>query len=594
MREIALLIPPLLPLCLLALALTFPLLQRLFPRAVTALSQTSFPIAPLGLGLAILSFLVLLLSLWATGRSHPNLIGGLLPWNDAAGYFYGANALLDSGEFTSWSQRRPIYTSLLAGFLSLTGRDFQLALLVQGTFAGAIAFFVARTASLKLGIAAGFLVFALLFSFAQEHAPLTMTENAGFFFGALGIAFLWLGAEKPHAGWFAAAGLFLTFGLLARAGAFFVIPLLFLAIGFAYRDQWRVALRYALGFLTGAGLAVLLNQAMYWFAGDNTNMPNANFSYVLYGLAAGGKGWQQIYVDHPTIFHGGEGIVAKTIYALAFERIVENPFDFLAAYAQKLPHSILVLFDYLPSFFHVRRLFAVFWLVGLFVAFRNRREPYALFLLAAAAGVVLSGPFLADVGSRIYAATITLDALLAGLGFSAIVAWLEKATPQETSISNTETGLPAQLIGTATILFGLTFSGVFLFPNPTAKALPKLTCNQTEIPIMLRLGSESPLIALRAKPSFTLFPPQVSHGDFAGLLPPGTHLREKLGQLPPETTLIYGYAKKTMGRGKPVWIAWRTETLPERGSLVGFCLKPGHHPLLGEDFREPASVRVLE
>jgi len=599
MRDIALLIPTWLPLCLLLLALALPLQQLLFPQPPAATPRASaFPVASLGLLLAILSILAVLLSLWASGRSHPNLIGGSLPWNDAAGYFHGANALLDSGELTSWSQRRPIYTSLLAGFLALSGRDLQIALLLQGALVGAVAFFTARVATRQMGVVAGLLVFALLFSFAHEYAPITMTENAGFLFGALGIAFLWMAIEKKHAGWFAVAGLLLMTGLMARAGAFLVIPFLFLAIGIAFRHQRRTAITCALGFLAGVLLAVLLNQAIYWYAGSSVNMPFSNFSYTLYGLAVGGKGWQQIYTDYPAIFQSGEGIASQKIYMLAFEHMLETPLDFVIGYVKGLPHTAQVLFGFVPYSLPVPKPFAIFfillWLTGLWVAFHNRRQPHALFLLAATAGAVLSSPFLADVDSRIYAATIPFDAFLVCLGFSTIAAWRMRKQKRKPPIPAATPGLSAQLIGMAGILLALTLAGTFLFPKLKAEALPGLTCGKAEIPIVLRLGSESPLVALRANPPLTFFPPQPRHQDFTTLLRPDVHLWEKLKQLPPETILIEGYEKQRKGHGGSAWIAWQTEDLPPRGSLVGFCLKPGPHPLLGPVFHEPESVRVLE
>ena len=466
MRELAIQIPILLPLCLILLAFALPFLTA-FPTQHWARSPRTTGLGPtLDLGLAILAFVAVLFSYWASGRSHHVLLGSLLPWNDAIGYFFGAHHLLDSGELSAWSHRRPLYTSLLAGFLSLGGRDLQLALLVQTVLTGAVAFFAAQAAAARMGPAAGFLIFALLLAFAGEYAPATMTENAGFLFGALGIALLWLKAERRSPAWFAAAGFLLMLGLLARAGAFFVIPFLLLWAWSAFRDDQRAALRCTLALLGGALLAVLLNQGIYWYAGTGDNVPFSNFSYTFYGLAVGGKGWLQVYADYP------EGMTTYKMFALAFEKIAENPFNIVIGYVRNLPHSTLRLFDYAPAFLPVRPLLGIFWLAGLFVAFRRRREPLALFLLMATAGIVLSGPFLSDVGSRIFAATIPIDAYLAGLGFSAILARLSRSPKPTEPASTTPSGLSAQLIGTGSVLVLLTLAGSFILPRPQVGTLP--------------------------------------------------------------------------------------------------------------------------
>ena len=114
------------------------------------------------------------------------------------------------------------------------------------------------------------------------------------------------------------------------------------------------------------------------------------------------------------------------------------------------------------------------------------------------------------------------------------------------------------------------------------------------MPAVLRLGDESPLFALRLQPPFTLFPPVVRHGDFVSLIDRAVHLREALKQLPPETVVIAGYARKESGAGNVTWMTWKTKRLPPRGSLVGFCLKPGTNHPLGAAFREPSRMQVLK
>ncbi|MCE2510467.1 MAG: hypothetical protein J4G10_05755 [Alphaproteobacteria bacterium] len=589
MHDILVHFPTLLFLCLIPLAAALPFLKA-FPAQPAP--PTSGLLAGLGLALAIAAFLAVVLSGWAVGRSQTNLLGGLIPWSDATGYFRGAHSMLDNGELLSWSQRRPLYTLLLAGFFALGERDVQIALLLQAALVGAVAFLVARAVSFRMGMAAGLFVFALLFAYAREYAPILLSENAGFLFGALGIALLWLGAEKPRCSWLLAGSLLLSLGLMARAGAFLIIPFLLLWAWLAFRQERRVALRAPLAVLGGVVAAALLHQAIYWLSGDATNPPLSNFSYVLYGLAAGGKGWKQIYLDHPDIFQGGEGAFSQIIYALAFERIATNPFDFIFAYVKKLPHSVYFLFDYTLSFLHIKRLFALLWLAGLLVAFRRRREPQALLLVVTVPGIVLSGPFLADVGSRIYAATVAFDAYLAGLGFTAMVGWLSRKRSQIVPASASP--LAAQLAVTAGILVALTLSSLYPLLRSKDRVPATFACTGEKIPAAFRLGSESPVLALRTSPPFTLFPPQAPHAGFASQFNSRIYLPETLKLASPDTAFITAYVREPEGKSTTLQIAWKTETLPPRGSWVGFCLKEDFHPVLGRPFRVPARVEMLK
>ena len=80
--------------------------------------------------------------------------------------------------------------------------------------------------------------------------------------------------------------------------------------------------------------------------------------------------------------------------------------------------------------------------------------------------------------------------------------------------------------------------------------------------------------------------------ELAQAFAPGreVHLHEKLKQLPSDSVLITGPARAGPMEGNAVRIVWQTESLPKRGSRIGFCLKPGFHPILGRPFREPAKA----
>ena len=73
--------------------------------------------------IAVILFISSVLAAWYSSNSNHVSLGGLLPWNDANGYFSCAYSLLDSWEISTFCQRRPIYSFYLA---TLTGIKYNL------------------------------------------------------------------------------------------------------------------------------------------------------------------------------------------------------------------------------------------------------------------------------------------------------------------------------------------------------------------------------------------------------------------------------------------------------------------------------------
>ena len=62
-----------------------------------------------------------LFGFWLAGRTHSNAIAGLLPWNDAAGYYGRALQILDGEGVSPFCEGRPIYLLYLAGLIRFGG-----------------------------------------------------------------------------------------------------------------------------------------------------------------------------------------------------------------------------------------------------------------------------------------------------------------------------------------------------------------------------------------------------------------------------------------------------------------------------------------
>src|SRR5215211_2539431 len=81
--------------------------------------------------LVLALFSVPLIYKWQTAGYYGYLIGGLLPWSDAQGYYSGAYQLIYYGQLNSWATRRPLFGAFLAVLLSLTGQNLQITLAIM-------------------------------------------------------------------------------------------------------------------------------------------------------------------------------------------------------------------------------------------------------------------------------------------------------------------------------------------------------------------------------------------------------------------------------------------------------------------------------
>jgi hypothetical protein len=157
-------------------------------------------------------------------------------------------------------------------------------------------------------------------------------------------------------------------------------------------------------------------------------MAHSNFSFTLYGLAVGGKGWLQIYSDHPEIrAMSSERIAAQYMYELAMQAIVTNPKLFISAYLQGLVDYWLHFFQFIEEIkpqghegdisdiklVPLFKVLSVLAIIGWVVRARDRRMQQLLFVMV---GVFVSAPFLSEGGARVFAATMPYIAVCPAMG----------------------------------------------------------------------------------------------------------------------------------------------------------------------------------
>lgn len=450
------------------------------------------------LTVTLLLFGLPLSGLWRSGASEPFIIGGLLPFSDAASYYSDALRVVEGFRFSAFSARRPLFPALLTVLLAVTGQNLVISIAILGALIAIVCYLAAREMQLSMGSmpAAAFLF--ILYLFYRRIAGTTMTENLGLPLGVAAFTILWTAARRKNL-WQTAIGLLLlTLALNARAGTFFILPALVLWCGFAFRGK-RLFSITAFGISALAvALGFALNMLVFKLVADPGGMVFSNFSYTLYGVVAGGKGWMQILIDHPELAQLDDVSRSAHTYALVFDAFKAHPFNIVIG-------AFKNWFDYLMprgagAFGFIRGNEALSWANyafriilsvlagwGLVSARKQRKqEPFTL-MLWAAAGIFLSVPFVPPNDSnqmRVYAATVTFLIAFSMIGLKSLLELVFKQKKQNLQMEESRPE-PALIFGIVLAL--VTIGGVLLVKaNSRPQELPLAKCPVGETQIMVR------------------------------------------------------------------------------------------------------------
>jgi hypothetical protein len=357
-------------------------------------------------------------------------IGGLLPWSDASSYYNEAYRLINGLLFTAWGGRRPLFESFLAAILRFSGGNYTSTLVIL-ILANIIAVLIVLQVIKRRYGAVGAAVYIIMtFEFYSRFTGAVMTEQLGFMLGNIALFFLLVGIETRRF-WYVLWGLgVLTLALNTRAGAFFILPILILWFAHYFRKQmsvWRIISLSIAVVISVFFLNILLARIITGQSGTTFT----NYSYTLYGLASGNKGWWQVMQDYP-------GVTEAEIMPLAIQKVREDPGMFI--------HGIQEAYkDYFKPYgggFSFLRLgkaqqFAniLLWglvLIGLIHSYFNLKTRTGGLVLISFVGVIacagLVPPIDAD-SMRAYAATIPFTALWVAAGLSVISTYGRKLFP---------------------------------------------------------------------------------------------------------------------------------------------------------------------
>lgn len=540
----------------------------------------------------LLLFSLSLIYKWQTADNF-STIGGLFPVRDAYDYYQGAQTLIYGMELSGSSTFRPIFTAFLATVMWSTNGNLQAVLIILAGL-NALAVFcttVEINKALRNGFfAAIYLVFSYIYF--RRFSGTLLTENLGFLMGNLALFFLLRGAVAQRLNYNLFGLFLLTVGLNARAGAFLVLPVIVLWTAITFRKDYGFWRTIFIGVCI-----VFIGMVGNWLLAKAINSPTSamfsNYSYTLYGLAAGNKGWEQVLVDHP-------GTSANKIYALAFDKIKNEPLLFAQGIAGAYS-DYFVASKGAFSFLLLKRdrndiLNTVLWLLsllGLITAIMKRRQKQYSLSLAFFAGIMLSVGLVPPIDStmmRAYATTIPMSLYVVATGGGLLSKMLFQKQPSGFKEDKSSVQLPALL--SAGVLLASFIIPILLkqIGSPPSINSTKTCESDKVLTAFVIAGGSSIVIDGETKYSYI---PAVEYSRFMGKLLSPDQLADGsavslMAEMKPGTT--FTLVRLIAAQSDPVDLSTNgilvTSEIPQRGVQV-LCVA---EPLLGGYYFLPDSV----
>ncbi len=543
-----------------------------------------------GTCIAITVFAEPVFSAWSTGRSSGYYAAGLVPENDADGYYIGGLQLLNDGTLGEWNMRRPLNASLQAFTLHLFDGDLRLDIAARALALALLSALAALEIARSFGIGAGLVFMAFCCGFSAPFLPSTLTAVHGVLYGVCAVLILVRAATDESLVLFGLGVAVAGLGLNARSGAFFLLPALLLwgAVVFRHR-RWSLP---AIGaWVAGVSVAFAIPWAFNHFWGEGANLAQSNFAYTLYGMAAGGKGWAQIYTDHPEVFQsGGEGVQARRMYALAFELLRANPLPFIGFYLRELTGFFGFTGTIVSAAGNlIKEIFAFAVVVGCVGAVVYRRAPVASLIVFSMLGIWASSPFIMmDGGARVFASVFPFLALTAAAGVywaaRCILVVVASASPGDGWGAYARGGMSRAVIGWLGlfIVAGTALGPAYAVAVHQRAEVPLHACPDGQQAVVSAIPRSLTVVEFVAEGTAPTYAPTVRASDFAAGLGPSTlPVSRALAERSPPFTLLHGYDLDWRRHVRPqsFWavLPGSASQLPREG-MVLLCGRPDPTP----------------
>jgi len=390
-------------------------------------------------------FALALNGLWAGAYSENNVVAGLIPRTDALSFYGSAVSLKEVGYLVSYTKRRPLFGGFLALLLWITSGNLQIALAITAFLLAVATLFSIMEVRRMLNPFSAVIYFIVLFLFVRRHIGITMSENMGLLLGisAFSLFLVFLQSKENEAQKIKAlltGSVFIyTLAQVSRPGAMATLPFLILFSGWIFRENkkwsWKwmtiITLVILLGFLINAAIFRLTTLP----GGSQAN----NVGFGIYGLVVGGKGWEQIFIDHPELDLLSGRDYERAVFRFIWEELSSQPGNFI--------RGMFVQFKTLFSFAKANSIYSFVWsknqlfsnfliavlyllsLCGLIFTPINKDRNVSIVLFVFGVGFLASLPVAPAYQTRhmrVYAASIPLLAFLPAAGSFYLINYLPK------------------------------------------------------------------------------------------------------------------------------------------------------------------------
>lgn len=448
-------------------------------------------------------FALPLSGLWASGQTEPYILFGLIPNNDALGYYQAALRFISGNIFIGASADRPMAPAFLSLLLRITDQNLQLCILIQTILCAIASIYLIRFIRNKWSTLPASIFLVLLFLFYRQFVGSVLTENAGLFFGLLGFVLLLGWCSNRQNRYLFLGVLLVTLALNTRAGAYFILlSLILITILFKKLVPRNSLLIIILGIMAG----FIINISASVIYSGKIVFVGSNFLDNLYQLVTNSESWRSLTQTHP------EALRTDTlkIIQIIIGEFIKDPTAILKGTGRSFSELFSLERTGAFGFLEGERIHSTKWsvMVGSLILytlstvgvvreslrFRKLKDLTSIMLLFSLAGIILSAPFIFPgdySGMRFFAATISFQIIFPVLGMKFL---LEKLPlnkffneKEEILVRQEKTLFQLSLLFVLIILFGLLL-------NAFARKLPQLkqiTCEENEVPVAFNLSKGS-------------------------------------------------------------------------------------------------------
>ena len=371
----------------------------------------------------------------------------------------------------------------------------------------------------------------------------------------------------------------------ARPGAVATLPLLILFTGWVLKNKKKFSWKWAAICTSLIIIAFLLNTLLFSLTtlpgGSQTN----NIGFGIYGIAVGGKGWEQIYVDHPEIRQLPTDEFEQAVMRYIWQEISSHPENFVKGMLVQLR----TLFSYKQSNSVYSFLFSknkaisiglitvayLMSITGLIFAIIKRKHALEILLLVFAIGFLGSLPVAPAYQTRqmrVYAASIPFLGLLPAYGLFAIMQDLPEKTRKFSFKNKTPEKFPA--IGTwifTTVFVLMLFIGPILTQLIDPKDIPETTgCEADQDEVIMRYFPGTSIHIFRNDPSIKTWVPNITQLDYKGSIH-SICCDDEIAYFEEIDAPNIMYPALNQLTGKTMYMIINPDALPEKYGLYQVC-----------------------